>query len=135
MSNSYEITVEVTRQYRALFAVLFDAQKRAQWGKGRKRHGAGRPFQEQPIVSLCRLYGSGFAMGQVAKKMQEAQEMDNSEQARSELLDAIVYLAGAALYLDQEAEKQAVEEARNPQQPDVSGPRYPGMVDSEVEPE
>ena len=61
--------------------------------------------------------------------------MNDSEQARSELLDAIVYLAGATLYLDQEAEKQAVEEARNPQQPDVSGPRYPGMVDSEVEPE
>ena len=127
MSDSYEVTVEVTRQYRTLFAVLFDAQKRAQWGKGRSRHGAGRPFQEQPIVSLCRLYGSGFAMGQVAKKMQEAQEMADPEQARSELLDAIVYLAGAALYLDQEAEKQAVEEAR--------GPHYPGMVDSEVEPE
>ena len=118
MSDSSEHVVEVTGQYRALFRVLYDAQKRAQWDKGRDRHGVGRPFQDQPIMDLCRLYGSGFATGQAAKKMSEAQALP-WEQARAELLDAIVYIAGAVVYGDQQAGHRV--------------PRYPGVVDSEVE--
>ncbi len=118
MNDSSEHVVEVTEQYRALFRVLYDAQKRAQWDKGRSRHGVGRAFQDQPITDLCRLYGSGFATGQAAKKMSEAQSMP-WEQARKELLDAIVYVAGAVVYGDQQVGQP--------------GPSYPGIVDSEVE--
>lgn len=82
--------------YEQLAAVLQDAYDQAAKGKGAARHGTGKPFHEQPMQYLIRLYGPGFALGQAGKKMQEAQRLPKGA-AERELLGAIVYLAGAII--------------------------------------
>ena len=82
--------------YEQLAAVLQDAYDQAAKGKGALRHGTGKPFHEQPMQDLIRLYGPGFALGQAGKKMQESQRMDR-DAAERELLGAIVYIAGAII--------------------------------------
>ena len=82
--------------YEQLAAVLQDAYNQAAKGKGAARHGTGKPFHEQPMQDLIRLYGPGFALGQAGKKMQESQRMDR-DAAERELLGAIVYIAGAII--------------------------------------
>ena len=76
---------------------LQDALDQAQGGKGAERHGNGLPFDAQPMQQLIGLYGEGFALGQAAKKLQEATRMD-AEAAERELLGAIVYIAGALVH-------------------------------------
>lgn len=82
--------------YEQLAAVLQDAYDQAAKGKGAARHGTGKPFHEQPMQDLIRLYGPGFALGQAGKKMQESQRMDR-DAAERELLGAIGYIAGAII--------------------------------------
>lgn len=82
--------------YEQLATVLQDAYDQAAKGKGAARHGTGKPFHEQPMQDLIRLYGPGFALGQAGKKMQESQRMDR-DAAERELLGAIVYIAGAII--------------------------------------
>lgn len=82
--------------YEQLAAVLQDAYDQAAKGKGAARHGTSKPFHEQPMQDLIRLYGPGFALGQAGKKMQESQRMDR-DAAERELLGAIVYIAGAII--------------------------------------
>lgn len=82
--------------YEQLAAVLQDAYDQAAKGKGAARHATGKPFHEQPMQDLIRLYGPGFALGQAGKKMQESQRMDR-DAAERELLGAIVYIAGAII--------------------------------------
>lgn len=89
--------------YERLVEVLDAALDQAAKGKGQERHSTGQPFHEQPIVSLQRLYGRGYAFGQVAKKMEEAQRLP-AEAARAELLGAINYLAAAVIHLREEDE-------------------------------
>jgi hypothetical protein len=48
------------------------------------------------------LTGSGFALGQAIKKMEESQRLPNKEAAIQELLGAIVYIAGAIIYLEED---------------------------------
>lgn len=87
--------------YESLAAVLKDAYDQASRGKGADRHAESddHRFEDQPILTLQRLYGRGFAFGQVGKKMEETQRMDYSS-ARAELLGGIVYLAAAIIDLD-----------------------------------
>lgn len=85
--------------YALLDDVLQRAYDQAAVGKGSERHGNGKAFEEQPMQDLCRLYGTGFALGQAAKKMQEAQRMDTAAAVR-ELLGAIVYAAGTIIYME-----------------------------------
>ncbi len=82
--------------YERLATVLNLAYEQAAFGKGSQRHATGQPFHEQPMQSLIRLHGLGFATGQASKKAQEAQRMD-PQQAIHELLGAINYLAGAII--------------------------------------
>lgn len=56
------------------------------------------------MFKLMRLYGPGFALGQAAKKSQEAQRLPK-DRAAAELLGAIVYLAGAIIDLEREGEQ------------------------------
>lgn len=88
-----------TPGYEALAAVLQDAYNQAASGKGMERHATGLPFDEQPMQKLIDLYGPGFALGQAAKKAQEAQRLPY-ERARAEMLGAINYLAGAVIAAD-----------------------------------
>ncbi len=86
--------------YESLADVLERAYGQASAGKGAERHGQGLSFDEQPMQQLIRLYGIGFALGQAAKKAQEAQRLPTVERQVAELLGAINYLAGAVIALE-----------------------------------
>ncbi len=86
--------------YESLASVLIRAYDQAAKGKGAERHAQGLSFDEQPMQQLIRLYGVGFALGQAAKKAQEAQRLPTVERQVAELLGAINYLAGAVIALE-----------------------------------
>lgn len=87
--------------YQLLDDVLSRAYHQAAIGKGAERHADEKPFHEQPMQRLCELYGVGFALGQAAKKSQEAMRMP-CDRAVAELLGAINYLAGAIIFLERQ---------------------------------
>jgi hypothetical protein len=86
--------------YDTLASVLIRAFRQAAEGKGAQRHAQGQPFDQQPMQQLIRLYGIGFALGQAAKKAQEAQRLPTVDRQVAELLGAINYLAGAVIALE-----------------------------------
>lgn len=86
--------------YERLASVLVRAHEQAAAGKGAQRHAQGQPFHAQPMQQLIKLYGIGFALGQAAKKAQEAQRLPTVERQVAELLGAINYLAGAVIALE-----------------------------------
>lgn len=86
--------------YAALADVLTRALEQASAGKGAQRHAQGQAFEQQPMQQLIKLYGVGFALGQAAKKAQEAQRLPTVERQVAELLGAINYLAGAVIALE-----------------------------------
>lgn len=94
--------------FEQLAAVLRRAYAQAALGKGRERHANGKAFHEQPMQDLIRLNGLGFATGQACKKATEALGLAETPRAISELLGAIVYLAGAVIAL----ERQELEQER-----------------------
>jgi hypothetical protein len=85
--------------YQSLARVLSRAFAQAAHGKGKERHSTGQPFDAQPMQALCDLYGPGFALGQAAKKAQEAQRLEHGAAIR-ELLGSIVYTAGAIIAME-----------------------------------
>ena len=89
--------------YAKLRHVLGEAYDQAAVGKGRDRHvkHEAQPFEHQPICSLQRIYGSGYAFGQVGKKMEESMRMD-TKAAVAELYGAINYIAAAIIVLEEE---------------------------------
>ena len=95
--------------YEKLNNVLGDAFNQASSGKGKERHAQDLPFDQQPMRKIVDLVGVGFALGQAIKKAQESLRME-PDAAYRELLGAINYLAGAALYYrDQDMGKVRVE--------------------------
>lgn len=92
--------------YAELASVLQAAFNQAAYGKGAERHANSRPFTQQPMQKFCEMYGVGFALGQAAKKMEEAQRMPTDAAIR-ELLGAIVYIAGAAIHLERKENDHA----------------------------
>ena len=90
--------------YESLRRTLDDAYEQAAYGKGAERHGNSHPFDRQPMQHLISDHGLGFATGQAAKKASEALGMDHGA-ARRELLGAIVYLAGAIVWMDRQEEE------------------------------
>lgn len=96
--------------YESLEDVLDRAYEQAARGKGHQRHGQGQPFEQQPMQTICDLYGPGFALGQAAKKAQESMRMER-EPAVRELLGAINYLAGAVIWLEAQEQSNTGEPA------------------------
>lgn len=98
--------------YERLAAVLQSAFNQAAHGKGKERHANALPFHEQPMQQIARSRGLGFILGQADKKSQEGQgmlERGNTEACVRELLGAIVYLAGAVVFIqDQQAKADPV---------------------------
>jgi hypothetical protein len=93
--------------YGDLLAILADAYEQSATGKGATRHANGRPWADQPIMTITRSVGIGFPLGQAIKKALEAQGMlgrGECRAARAELLGAIVYLAAAVRRIDEAAE-------------------------------
>lgn len=84
--------------YQGLMEVLMEAYGRATSGKGKERHEGEHPdFEKQDMMQVMDDFGPDFCFGQVRKKMIESKRMRKSA-ARNELLDAIVYLAGAIIW-------------------------------------
>jgi len=101
--STSSITVPVEDPaYAKLRHVLGEAYDQAAVGKGRDRHvkREDQPFEHQPICSLQRIYGSGYAFGQVGKKMEESMRMD-TKAAVAELYGAINYIAAAIIVLEE----------------------------------
>lgn len=98
--------------YEPLKRVLDAAYAQAAGGKGKERHASeGRPFMEQPIMTITRDVGLGFLTGQAIKKAIESRRLYNlkgGQAARAELLGAIVYLAAAVLRLEELDEQDAM---------------------------
>lgn len=90
---------DVPAGYDDMAAVLVRALEQSACGKGKERHAQDKPFSEQPMQQLIALYGTGFACGQAGKKMQEALRLPHDAAIR-ELLGAIVYAAGAIIYME-----------------------------------
>lgn len=89
--------------YLTLRQVLDGALLQAARGKGAERHANAQPFECQPMQRIAERRGIGFILGQADKKSEEAQGMlERHDQAAAirELLGAIVYLAGAIIYIE-----------------------------------
>ena len=101
--------VHVRPGYDDLFTVLHRALDQAQNGKGSDRHANGEAFSDQPIMTITRRHGLGFALGQSEKKITEAHGMVRRGElaaAEREFLGAINYVAAAILRLHElEAQK------------------------------
>lgn len=89
------------KNYKTLRNALDQAYNRASKGKGAERHADGKPFEDQPILTIQRGLGSThFALGQIMKKATELIKFDG-DAAKKELLDIMVYAAAAWIYLDE----------------------------------
>ena len=89
--------------YGKLAGVLVGAIRQAAYGKGLVRHATAEPFERQTSLQIARnlgTVGSGFLLGQAAKKISESVRLDE-DRAISELLGAIVYAAMAVLLLNE----------------------------------
>lgn len=94
-----------SHNYAPLRAILDAAYEQSAAGKGVERHGNGLPWLEQPILTVTRHHGLGFATGQAEKKIREAVGMVNrgdKAAAERELLGAIVYVAGAIQWIKEQ---------------------------------
>jgi hypothetical protein len=107
----------MTADYTKLKSVLDAAYSQSAEGKGKERHANGKDFDRQPILEIGRMVGTGFQIGQVMKKAQEAQSMasrSDNDSAMQELLGVIVYAAAAVVQLaEQNDTKRKDAAARN----------------------
>lgn len=103
--------------YGRLADVLERAFDQAAVGKGAERHADSKPFHQQPMQLIADRRGVGFILGQADKKSEEAQGMANRGQvdaAVRELLGAIVYLAGAVIWLERHGQPVAGNDNEQP---------------------
>lgn len=97
--------VEVDDGYNELFFELTNALQQSMRGKGNERHANAKPFTEQPIMALARMFGPGGPGQQVGKKSQEAFGMyqrGEHDRAIAELHGAMVYAAAMILRIREE---------------------------------
>lgn len=100
--------------YKGLEDVFCKAFAQAAQGKGAERHANGRGFEDQPIARITDDLGLGFPLGQVSKKVQEANGMvsrGQHEAAEHELLGAINYLASAILTIRRWSRARVADDA------------------------
>lgn len=94
-----EEKIFVRKGYEPLLWSLVKALDQSQFEKGTERHGQGRVFKEQPILTIGRKIGPGFALGQALKKIDELPALPTREAQIKEAYGAIVYLCGAIILL------------------------------------
>lgn len=100
---------EITNGERKVGEVIHQAMLRCFSGKGKERHNIEGTvdFMDQPLMEISRRVGIGGPLYQVHKKAYEAHDMvrkGDSERARNELLDIIIYTAATVLLLDEQKE-------------------------------
>jgi hypothetical protein len=100
MNKTETITLDAPG-YDSLAVVLKRAFDQASAGKGRERHANALPFHEQPMQQIAKRRGVGFLLGQADKKSEEAMGLPPGRDV-AELLGAIVYLAGAVIFLERQ---------------------------------
>lgn len=105
LSNRREFSyaIQKAQDYQPLLKVLLAAYDQSSQGKGIERHGNGLPFVEQPIISITKMVGEGYPLGQAMKKLSEAPtlyRLKGKEAAKNEILGAIVYAAAAVIYYE-----------------------------------
>jgi hypothetical protein len=94
--------MESVDRYADLRRILADAYRFAAVGKGEERHGkGGLPWTQQRHVTIGRELGTGFALGQAAKKIFEGRGLPTKERKIAELLGAMTYLASAIYLIEQ----------------------------------
>lgn len=98
-----EVTSLEKEAYLELERVLRMAYDQAASGKGKDRHANGKPFVDQPILSITRMVGDGYPLGQAMKKAQETQRLPTNKAKIAELLGAINYLAAAIIYYEEQS--------------------------------
>lgn len=85
--------------YHTLAVALLGAYHQAAHGKGNARHANDRPFEEQPMQAAADLMQTADGLlFQAIKKINESRALP-AEAAIHELYGAIIYSAGAILYL------------------------------------
>lgn len=109
--NEYKVegNREITNGERKVSEVIHQAILRCFSGKGKERHNIEGTvdFMDQPLMEISRRTGIGGPLYQVHKKAYEAHDMvrkGDSERARNELLDIIIYTAATVLLLDEQKE-------------------------------
>lgn len=109
--NEYKVEGdrEITNGERKVSEVIHQAMLRCFSGKGKERHNIEGTvdFMDQPLMEISRRTGIGGPLYQVHKKAYEAHDMvrkGDSERARNELLDIIIYTAATVLLLDEQKE-------------------------------
>lgn len=90
---------EAASDYRALSEVLQGAYEQAAYGKGKERHAAGEPFEEQICCYLLKHTGVGGAVFQACKKALESCRLPYPANVR-ELQGAINYAAAAIIEME-----------------------------------
>lgn len=110
-TNEYKVKGdrEITNGERKVSEVIHQAMLRCFSGKGKERHNIEGTvdFMDQPLMEISRRTGIGGPLYQVHKKAYEAHDMvrkGDSERARNELLDIIIYTAATVLLLDEQKE-------------------------------
>ncbi len=85
--------------YDKLMDVMMEAFNQARHGKGNAVHGTGLHFEDQDMLAVMDRVGKDFALGQAIKKITEGRRK-NMLDARKEFLGAMVYVAGAIIWMD-----------------------------------
>jgi len=92
------IKADLNDPYFFLLSTFRDAFIRASQGKGLRHVIHGRePFNQQQICRGARIFGIGYPLGQVSKKVEEIPRMSRLRDQYNEILDVIVYAAAAAI--------------------------------------
>jgi hypothetical protein len=102
--NSENADICPEKGYESLWKILVRAHNQAAYGKGKKRHATGQPFEEQPIMEIMETVEGGFGSGQALKKIRESTRLGPVE-AVTELLGAIVYLGAVIIFLEKKEEE------------------------------
>jgi len=99
--------------YKGLFNVLMDAYLQASVGKGKERHAEDKPFEDQDICREARDIGLAGPIFQARKKCKEALrlvELGRPDQAVTDLLGAINYIAATVIVIREQRPKVAKAE-------------------------
>lgn len=93
--------------YESLRKILQDALNQAMNGKGHERHSNGLSFEEQPMQAICDILGSPEGMVyQVMKKLKEALGLPDADHQYHEVLGAVNYAAGVALWMQRHRQEE-----------------------------
>lgn len=94
-------TVVENPNYDSVMSILMDAYQQLTTQKGAARHASGLTFEDQDMIQIMEGVGINFALGQAMKKILEGRRLHVSK-AREEFLGAIIYMAGAVVWLDKQ---------------------------------